>query len=107
MNVLYICDGKNIHCSKTWCKYNGTGECKHTMSEFYAKYGAVEQITADRFIVCDDTAIEIDREDSQQKMGRWERDQFTNQPTCSKCGYKVFGGQTNYCPACGSKNIDD
>lgn len=38
------------------------------------------------------------------KMGRWERDQFTNQPTCSKCGYKVFGGQTNYCPACGSKN---
>ena len=39
----------------------------------------------------------------QQKMGYWERDKFTNQPTCSVCGYKVFGGQTNYCPACGAK----
>ena len=37
------------------------------------------------------------------KMGKWQRDQFTNQPTCSKCGYKVFGGQTNYCPNCGAK----
>lgn len=36
------------------------------------------------------------------KMGTWERDQFTNQPTCSVCGYKVFGGQTNYCPNCGA-----
>lgn len=43
---------------------------------------------------------------AQQKMGRWERDHFTNQPTCSECGYKVFGERTNYCPACGSKNID-
>lgn len=40
----------------------------------------------------------------QPKIGRWERDQFTNQPTCSVCGYKVFGRQTRYCPACGSKN---
>lgn len=36
------------------------------------------------------------------KMGKWERDQFTNQPTCSECGYKVFGGQTRYCPNCGA-----
>lgn len=39
---------------------------------------------------------------AQQKMGRWEHDQFTNQPTCSKCGYKVFGEKTNYCPNCGA-----
>ena len=62
MNVLYICDGKNIHCSKLWCKYNGTGECKHTMSDSYAKYGVAEKIMADRFAICDDMAIEIDRE---------------------------------------------
>ena len=37
----------------------------------------------------------------QQKVGRWERDQFTNQPTCSKCGYK--GWQTRYCPNCGAE----
>jgi hypothetical protein len=31
------------------------------MSESNAKYGAAEKITADRFAICDDMAIEIDR----------------------------------------------
>ena len=62
MNVLYICDGKKEDCPKTYCKYNGTGKCKHTMSESHAKYGAAEKITADRFAIFDDMAIEIDRE---------------------------------------------
>lgn len=66
MNVLYICDGKNIHCSKTWCKYNGTGKCKRTMSESYAKYGVAEEITDDRFAICDDMAIEIDKEEDEE-----------------------------------------
>ena len=64
MNVLYICDGKKEDCAKTYCQYNGTGECKHTMSESNAKYGAAEKITADRFAICDDMAIEIDREEN-------------------------------------------
>ena len=62
MIVLYLCNGKKEGCAKTYCKYNGTGECKHTMSESYAKYGSAEKITADRFAIFDDMAVEIDRE---------------------------------------------
>lgn len=63
MIVLYVCNGKREDCSKTYCKYNGSGECNHTMSESYAKYGVAEQITTDRFQIYDDIAVEIDREE--------------------------------------------
>lgn len=65
MTVLYVCDGKKEDCPKTYCKYNGSGECKHTMSESNAKYGAAEQITEDRFVITDDMAVEIDREEGK------------------------------------------
>ena len=63
MITMYICDGKKEDCAKTYCQYNGTGKCKHTMSEVNAKYGVAEQITTDRFQICDDMAIEIDRDE--------------------------------------------
>lgn len=66
MIVLYVCDGNKADCTKTFCKYNGSGECNHTMSEVNAKYGVAEQITADRFVICDDMAIEIDREEDEE-----------------------------------------
>lgn len=65
MIVLYVCDGKKEDCPKTYCKYNGSGECKHTMSESHAKYGAAEKITADRFAIFDDMAVEIDKEEEE------------------------------------------
>ena len=58
----------------------------------------MEKSTADFIALCADESSS-----ENPKIGRWERDQFTNQPTCSVCGYKVFGGQTNYCPNCGAK----
>ena len=67
MIVLYVCDGNKADCTKTFCKYNGSGECNHTMSEGNAKYGVAEKITADRFAFCDDMAIEIDREEARDE----------------------------------------
>ena len=66
MIVLYVCNGKREDCSKTYCKYNGSGECNHPMSESYAKYGVAEKITTDRFQIYDDIAVEIDREEVMQ-----------------------------------------
>lgn len=66
MKVLYVCDGNKADCTKTFCKYNGSGECNHTMSEENAKYVVPERITADRFYVCDDVAVEIDREEDAE-----------------------------------------
>lgn len=63
MRVCYICDGLRYGCERTSCSYLGRGECKHTMSEIHAKYGKAEQITEDRFVITDDMAIEIDREE--------------------------------------------
>lgn len=66
MKVMYICDGLRFGCERTVCSYLGRGECKHTMSEIYAKYGKAEQITEDRFVFTDDMAIEIDRDKVMQ-----------------------------------------
>lgn len=33
------------------------------MSDINAKYGKAEQITGDRFVITDDMAVEIDREE--------------------------------------------
>ena len=63
MIALYICDGNKDDCPKTYCKYNGSGECNHTINESHAKYGAAEKITPDRFYIYDDMAVEIDREE--------------------------------------------
>ena len=63
MTVCYICDGLRFGCERTNCSYLGRGECKHTMSEIYAKYGKAEQITEKRFVITDDMAVEIDREE--------------------------------------------
>lgn len=61
MRVCYICNGRREGCERTICSYLGRGECKHTTSEIHAKYGKAEQITEDRFVITDDMAIEIDR----------------------------------------------
>lgn len=66
MKVCYICDGLRLGCERKICSYLGRGECKHTMSEIYAKYGKAEQITEDRFVFTDDMAIEIDREEDKE-----------------------------------------
>lgn len=63
MKVMYICDGLRFGCERTICSYLGRGECKHTMSETYARYGKADQITEDRFVITDDMAIEIDRDE--------------------------------------------
>ena len=36
--MLYVCDGKVPACAKTFCYYNGTGECRHTTDESHALY---------------------------------------------------------------------
>lgn len=63
MKVVYICDGQRKCCERTICSYLGRGGCKHTMSEINAKYGKAEQITEKRFVITDDMAVEIDREE--------------------------------------------
>lgn len=63
MKVMYICDGLRFGCERTICSYLGRGECKRTMSEINAKYGKAEKITEDRFVIKDDMAIEIDRDE--------------------------------------------
>lgn len=35
---LYICDGKVPTCHKTFCAYNGTGDCMHTSNIKHARY---------------------------------------------------------------------
>ena len=35
---LYVCDGKVPACAKTFCHYNGTGDCRHTTDESHALY---------------------------------------------------------------------
>lgn len=35
---LYICDGKVPTCRKTYCAFNGTGECMHTEDKSHARY---------------------------------------------------------------------
>ena len=35
---LYVCDGKVPTCKKSYCYYNGTGECRHTTDESHALY---------------------------------------------------------------------
>lgn len=61
MRVAYICDGLRLDCERAICSYLGRGECKHTMSEIYAKYGKADQITEDRFVITDDWAIEKEK----------------------------------------------
>lgn len=63
MRVVYICDGRRQGCERTICSYLGRGECKHTTSEIHAKYGKAEQITEDRFVITEDMAVEIDRDE--------------------------------------------
>ena len=36
--MLYVCDGKVPACAKTFCHYNGTGDCRHTTDESHALY---------------------------------------------------------------------
>ena len=35
---LYVCDGKVPTCGKSYCHYNGNGECRHTTDESHALY---------------------------------------------------------------------
>lgn len=36
---FYVCDGNADGCAKTFCKYNGTGDCQHTKQKGHARYG--------------------------------------------------------------------
>ena len=36
---LYICDGDAEVCRKTFCAFNGTGDCMHTADKRHARYG--------------------------------------------------------------------
>lgn len=35
---FYVCDGKVPKCKKTYCGFNGTGECMHTEDKEHARY---------------------------------------------------------------------
>ena len=35
---FYVCDGKVPTCRKTYCAFNGTGECMHTADKEHARY---------------------------------------------------------------------
>ena len=45
---LYICDGKLPSCAKTYCKFNGTGECMHTKDKLHARYDPPRQWNIDK-----------------------------------------------------------
>ena len=36
--MLYVCDGKVPSCAKSFCYYNGKGDCHHTTDESHALY---------------------------------------------------------------------
>ena len=40
---FYICDGKLPSCAKSYCKFNGTGDCMHTQDKSHARYGPPRQ----------------------------------------------------------------
>lgn len=35
---LYMCDGDVPGCRKTYCAFNGTGDCCHTEDKSHARY---------------------------------------------------------------------
>lgn len=83
-----------LHCLKTMIDEEVCEECP--------LYGTTGTDHCEK----DCVRLAINELEKEPKMGHWERDQFTNQPTCSVCGYKVFGGQTRYCPDCGAKMLE-
>lgn len=45
---LYVCDGDVPTCAKSFCCYNGSGECQHTSDKEHARYAEHDFDSFDR-----------------------------------------------------------
>ena len=54
---------------------------------------------------CESDLDDIPSVTPKPKTGHWTHDgsHWANRWLCSKCGYKLFDEQSNYCPNCGSR----
>lgn len=59
IEILYICDGEADGCRKSYCKYNGMGDCAHTTQREHARYKPPREFTT----IGEDCFVEKERAD--------------------------------------------
>lgn len=59
VNRLYVCDGSAGGCERTFCKFEGNGDCMHTSQEEHARYGPPRSWRQ----LDDSTFVEVEREE--------------------------------------------
>ena len=47
MKRMYICDGNVPECRKSFCAFNGRGDCMHTQDKSHARYGPPREWTVE------------------------------------------------------------